>query len=353
MYLGIEIGGTKLQLAVGACDGAACDGADGLGSEVTLLRVVQDRVDPKLGAQGILSQIGRIGTTLFGEFPVARIGIGFGGPLDPISGVVTTSHQIHGWDGFPLVDWCRQTFQLPATVDNDCNVAALAEARLGAGRGRRTVFYVTVGTGVGGGLVLDGRVHGSDRPAVAEIGHLRPGLSCATVEQTVESLASGWGITRFVREQLQSLDDRIAGGADGNAGGCSIDSERLDSDRSELLSRCDGDLSHLDVPTIALAAEHGNALCASALQQAITTLGWAIAQAVTLLAPNVVVVGGGVSLIGEERFFQPLRAAVQRYVFPPLRESFDIVPAALGQDVVLHGSLLLARDAESSQGSSR
>src|SRR5580700_8723591 len=182
MFLGIEIGGTKLQLGVGTGTGPPFAGFRRLD------------VDAGRGAHGIREQIAQTGRELLAEFPIRAIGFGFGGPINAAAGIVTTSHQVEGWDNFPLAEWCTKTFGVPTYLGNDCDMAALAEARFGAGRGKRSVFYVTVGTGVGGGLVLDGSLYGSRRPAIAEIGHMRPGLDATESNQTVESLASGPGI---------------------------------------------------------------------------------------------------------------------------------------------------------------
>ena len=114
-----------------------------------------------------------------------------GGPVDAEHGRVIKSHQIEGWDGYPLAEWVQATLNLPAAVANDCDAAAIAEARFGAGQGRHVVFYVTVGSGIGGGLVLDGQIYRGSGPAAAEIGHLRPGLHADRPDETVESIASG------------------------------------------------------------------------------------------------------------------------------------------------------------------
>ena len=157
MYLGIEIGGTKLQLGVG----------DGQSSRLAALKRFD--VDPARGALGILEQIETGVTALRQKHMVDRIGIGFGGPIDAASGRVTKSHQVTGWEDFALADWCRSQFNLPTVVGNDCDCATLAESLLGAGRGFRSVFFLTVGTGIGGGFALDGRLLGSE-----EIGGARP-----------------------------------------------------------------------------------------------------------------------------------------------------------------------------------
>jgi len=113
-------------------------------------------------------------------------------------------------------------------------------------------------------------------------------------------------------------------------------------DAQSLLLRCGGQVQRLTTKIIADAALDGNVLARQAFERACRAYGWAIAQMATLLAPGVVVVGGGVSLAGEELWFKPLRHFVRQYLFPPLAGTFEIVPARLGEEVVLHGALALA-----------
>lgn len=342
MFLGIEIGGTKLQLGVG----------DGTRPELVALE--RRTIDPARGAPGILDQIESVGLALTQKFPIQRIGIGFGGPCDAVTGSTTKSHQIHGWEAFPLTSWCERTFQAAAMIGNDCDVAALAEAKYGAGVGAKSVFYVTIGTGVGGGFVIDGKAYGNGRPAVAEIGHLRPGLHEDRPEATVESIASGWGIAAAARARLagdvaRSLEHvrpMLVEIARQQRAQRLADAELTDEEyKSDLLQRCEDDPEKLTAQTIAQSAADGNEIAREVLGHACQTLGWAIAQMITLLAPQVVVLGGGVSLIGEQWFFSPVREEVQRYVFPPLLGSYRIVPARLGELVVVHGAIALAAGA--------
>ncbi|HEY2412585.1 MAG TPA: ROK family protein [Pirellulaceae bacterium] len=313
MFLGIEIGGTKLQLGVGVGDGQIVD-------------LVRCDVDAAKGAAGILEQINSAAAELGKKHRIERIGIGFGGPIDAANGFTTKSHQIAGWERFPLARWCQEHMGRPATLANDCDAAAVGEARFGAGVGTGSVFYATVGTGIGGGLVIGGRLHGVGRPAAAEIGHLRPGLNANRPEITVESLAAGPAIAAAARSRL-------------------ADAQNGKSDcRADLLRRCGNNLDELTAKTVAAAAAEGNEIARQVLAHACQALGWAIAQVITLVAPEIVVVGGGVSLIGEPFFFVPLRAEVARYVFPPLADSYKIVPAALGELAVVHGAIALAAD---------
>lgn len=303
VYLGIEIGGTKLQLGVGPADGSP------------LWALERTAVDPRHGARGILEQIAALGNELVARFPVRAVGIGFGGPLDATTGRTLKSHHVAGWDDFPLVAWCRERWGLPTALANDADTAGLAEAHWGAGRGASPVWYLTVGTGIGAGLILDGKIYAGCGAGAAELGHLRPGLAAVEPEQNLESLAAGWGIAARARQALAAAGD-----------------ESL------------GPLEQLTTAAVARAARAAHPLARRVWDEALQALGWGIAQAITLVSPRVVVVGGGVSLAGEELFFAPLRRAVERYVFPPFRGTYQLVPAALGEEVVIHGALRLAAE---------
>lgn len=319
-FLGIEIGGTKLQLGVGPGDGTFV---------AEPVRLLVDRAE---GAAGIRRQIIEAARPLLDEFGCAAVGIGFGGPIDALEGRTITSHQVEGWNGFPLAAWCREELGLGCALGNDADLASLAEARFGAGQGSDPVFYVTVGTGIGGGFVQRGRLYHGHGPAAAEIGHLRPGLAATDSHDTVESLASGLAIERAavkladdpIFEECPTWDEALVSGNGG-----------LTAPRSPR---------RLTARELAWAAERGHAESQAILERAIATLGWALAQTITLLAPQTIVVGGGVALMGEERFYGPLRATVERFVFPPLVGSYAIVPPALGEAMVVHGALALASE---------
>jgi glucokinase len=340
MFLGIEIGGTKLQLGVG----------DGRAAQTFALERLA--IEPALGAAGIRQQLAAAADRMLAGKTLEGIGIGFGGPVDSAAGRTIKSHQIVGWDDFPLAAWCAQTFGAPTVVQNDADTAALAEARFGAGRGANPVFYVTVGSGIGGGLIVDGKIYRGAGRGAAEIGHLRPGLHADHPDVTVESLASGWGIAA----QAQTiLSGAVAQRIDPSLQRARVTS-RLERERrlsaavaaseefeADLLARAEGQIDNITGKLVADAAREGNALAADILQSAWQALGWGIAQVITLTAPEVVVVGGGVALLGEE-MLQPLREEVARYVFPPFLERYRIVPAELGEEMVVYGALALAAE---------
>ena len=341
MFLGIEIGGTKLQLGVGLGDGGP------------LVALERFDVEPQLGAAGILEQIDAAATILISRHQVSAVGFGFGGPINAAAGRVIKSHQIDGWEDFPLVDWCRKKLGIPARLHNDCDVAALAEARYGAGQGRKVVLFVTVGTGIGGGLIIDGRIYRGSGAGAAEIGHLRPSLNADREDDTIESIASGWGIAAAAQARLAdpmshpfiSLTSGLMTTHPEQVRQRLIEAEAAEEEyAADLLTRCGGKVDQLTAKMVAQAATDGNEVAREVLAHACQALGWGIAQALTLLAPNVVVIGGGVSLMDESLFLAPLRTQIDRYVFPPLVGHFEVLPAALGERVVVYGALAAAAE---------
>jgi glucokinase len=320
----IEIGGTKLQLAL-----ASRTPSGG----VSLLEPVRLPIDRAAGATGILKQIETNLNLLRSRHSIRQIGIGFGGPCDVGGGRTILSHQVPGWEGFPLVAWCRERWSVPTHLGNDCNVAALAEATLGAGRGLRRVLYVTVGTGIGGGMVVDGRIDGEERPAIAEVGHLRTSCQTPSDEETVEALASGLGIETVAARAIKSPAPW----------GVSLEVAQQLARPPFVHLPVEGAPAEEPSPTaaqIAAAAAAGHPLARQILGQATRLLGWGLAQATTLMSPERIVIGGGVSLIGPS-YFADVRRAWQQCVFPPLLNACDIMPAELGEEVVLYGAALL------------
>ena len=153
-FIALEIGGTKLQAVLGNHEG-----------EIWERRRTQ--VDREAGARGILAWASQQTQELMDRFPVKALGIGFGGPVESQSGKVLTSHQIGGWENVPIRRWFEERFAVPVVVANDANAAGWAEYRLGAGRGTQNFCYMNIGSGIGGALILEGRLYdGQDRKSV-------------------------------------------------------------------------------------------------------------------------------------------------------------------------------------------
>ncbi len=302
MLLGIEIGGTKLQLVTGNTAGQIDQ----------RFRFVVDR---QAGAGGILDQIDQVLQQL--PEPPQAIGVGFGGPVDTSTGIVAQSHQIDGWAGFELGQWLRKRTKASTVwVDNDANVAALGEARLGAGQTFRHVFYVTLGSGVGGGMVTNGELYRGAAPGEAEIGHLR----LSRTGDTLESCCSGWAVDQRIREQLPSAP----------AG----------SVLTALIASADPDLAKQPTRFLASALRQNDPFAEAILREVTDNLAFGLSHVVHLFHPDVLVLGGGLSLIGE-----PLRAGVEtrlpHYLMAAFRPGPVIRLAEFGEDAVPVGALCL------------
>jgi glucokinase len=340
MFLGIEIGGTKLQLGVGRGDGS-------------IVALDRAKVEAAAGAERIRAQIIELVPRLLDRAGLVRrdiraAGIGFGGPVDAAKGVVTKSHQVEGWTDFPLAEWARSQLGWPTVVHNDADTAGLAEACLGAGRGLSPIFYITVGSGIGGGLIMDQQIYRGAGSGAAELGHLvLPSSRENTFEGnwrlnepprdgTIESISSGWAIEQRLRSHIQAALSSES---------CSeISREQLKqspNDVQRMLRAVNGDISMITVELIAREARAGNELAERHLAGSIRILAWAIAQMIALVCPRRIVIGGGVASLGDQ-LFEPLRREVAREVFVPFNGSFDIHPASLGEAVVVHGALRLA-----------
>ena len=326
-FLGIEIGGTKLQLAVGRGAGEPFH-AFWRGDIDASQRAARIHQQILTGVDEMLRQAG------LSKSDIAGVGIGFGGPVDAKNGTVVTSNQVEGWSNFPLVAWIKDNLGWPAVLQNDADTAAFAEAHFGAGRGFDPVMYVTVGSGIGGGLICDGKVFRGNGAGALEIGHLRPGPRNRKLPggTTVESIASGFGMEERARQVLAQSQTLLQSSANDPA------AQRL----IPLWKQVEGNLSRVTARLIGRMAAKGDPFCQEVLGDSAATLGWALAQAVTLINPARIVIGGGVSLLGEEQFFVPVRTACRAEVFPPFAGLAEIVPAALGEEVVIYGALALA-----------
>lgn len=300
ILLALEIGASKCQLVLGTPEGR-------------IIGRHRAAVDRSAGGAGIRTQIeAAVAAWHRGGHRWAAVGCGYGGPVDWQTGKICCSHHVEGWDDFPLGDWLRGLCGAPAIVENDTNVAALGEALLGAGRGHDPVFYTNSGSGVGGGLVGDGRIYHGAKPGEAEFGHLRLDRSGTIVEDR----CSGWAVDRKIR----ALKD---GGATGPLA-------------QSLPESPGGEARFLPA---ALAA--GDPTARRIVDETAEELAFALSHAVHLFHPATIVLGGGLSLIGE-----PWRAAVEsalpRFVMKAFHPTPPIRLAALGEDVVPTGALLLA-----------
>jgi glucokinase len=300
-FLAIEIGGTKLQLCTGTGDGRILDRR----------RFVVDR---ERGAEGIRAQMAQTLPELIAASKPVAIGVGYGGPVDWRTGRIWKSYHIAGWSDFPLGEWLHELTGLPAFVENDTNLGTLGETRCGAARGMNPVFYTNMGSGVGGGLVVNGSIYHGAPPTEMEFGHLR----LYGPERILEEDCAGWSLDRAIRAAIQDTPD---------------------SPLARLVAADPGgEARHL-----ATALEAGDPLAQFLISQLAGHLANALGVVTQLLHPEVIVLGGGVSLIGES-----LRSAVAELlpnqIMDILRPGPPIRLAGLREDSVPVGALLLAAD---------
>lgn len=303
-FLALEIGGTKLQLFVGD-------------ESANILQRWRFNVEPRLGGEGIRTQIERALPDILGSHDVAAIGVGYGGPVDWRTGQICCSHQIEGWADFPLGDWLRRQAQRTVVIDNDANCGALGEALRGAGQGNNPVFYVTLGSGVGGGLVVDGNIYHGAKPGESEIGHVRLDREGTIVEQR----CSGWAVDKIIRA--------LAG-----------------QDPSSRLARLTTGMNGGEARALAEALKENCPVAEAILAEVADNLGFGLSHVTHVMHPETIVLGGGLSLLGE-----PLRAAVEaalgRFVMKAFEKPPRVALAALREDAVPVGALFLARSAVS------
>jgi glucokinase len=248
----------------------------------------------------------------------AGVAIGIPGPLDPVAGVVHAAPNLHGWAELPVQRLLEQRLDCPVAIENDAHLAGFAEWIAGAGRGTRDMIFVTVSTGVGGGLVLDGELFSGFAGTAGEIGHTiyRPdGPPCGQGHHgCLEGTASGTAIARRAQERLAAGESSALAG--------------VPPDR-------------LDARAVADAAATGDALAVSLYAEAGRALGLGIGGLVNLLSPEVVVVGGGLINAGE-LLFGPLRAALPEIAFAAPLSRCRVVAAELGTDAGLVGAVAWA-----------
>ena len=297
-FLGIEIGGTKLQLVLG-------------NEEAKILERFRFTVNPEQGAKGIKKQI-REGLDKIRLHTMSAIGIGFGGPVDHQSGRILTSYQVPGWGDFVLQDWLEKLTRIPVWLDNDANVACLGESLYGAGVKSGQVFYVTLGSGVGAGLVINKKIYHGAKNSEAEFGHIRLDKG----GRTVESSCSGWAVDQKIRKYVELNPDSV-------------------------LSQLTKDLSRGEARVLKPALDRQDQATLRIVEETTDDLAFALSHVVHLLNPETIILGGGLSLIGE-----PLRQRVEQklpgYVMDVLRPGPSIQLSTLKEDAVPVGALALA-----------
>ena len=310
--LAFDLGGTKFAFGVVAENGEVI-GSDKIetlakqGPEQAIQRV-------NLAAQALLKKLNIKPEDLIG------IGIASPGPLDIAKGCVDGSPNLPGWTGFSIEKSLSTFFNLPARIDNDANAAALGEYKFGAGKNKKNMVYITVSTGIGGGVIVDGRLMRGANGNAAELGHLTlniagPACPCGA-NGCLEMYASGTAIARRTREAIQA-------GA-----------------QSQILNLA-GSIDEITTHHILTALEKNDVLAQKIWNETTEYLGRGLAVVINSFNPELIVVGGGVTAAGD-LLFKPVREKALRYAFPRLAAVCSIVPAGLGSNVGVVGAAACA-----------
>jgi glucokinase len=300
--LGVDVGGTNLVIGAVSADG----------SSLHALRSEPTR--PEEGSESVLSRLVAMGRAVMDEtcrsVPKAEFigaGVGAPGPLDTKRGVVLLTPNL-GWVNLPLRDLVQKGISIPTAIDNDANCAVLGECWMGAARGARNVIGITIGTGIGGGIVVNGRLYHGSSDSAGEIGHTTVevnGRRCKCGNYgCLEAYASGPAIARRAVEAIEA------------------------GQPSRLPEYVNGALEKVTAQTVYQAAHDGDELAEEVVGDTAKFLGAGIANMINIFNPEIVVVFGGVTYAGEH-LFGPLRREVAKRAFKPAVAVCRIVPAEL------------------------
>jgi glucokinase len=313
LVLGVDIGGTKI--AAGLVD-----------RNGKILRQIRKPMvatgSAEAGLEAVTGAIEEMGVLAAPEGGFQSIGICAPGPLDPRAGIILNPPNLPCWRNFPLAEKIRERFSQTVYVDKDSNAAALAETRWGAARGYHYVFYVTLGTGIGTGLVLDGKVYRGKTGAAGEGGHMTidphgPVCGCGK-PGCIEILAAGPAIG--TRARAKAVADP--------------------SHARKILELAKGNVQAITSEHVAQAYAVGDALAREILEETIQLLTAWLSNIVDLLDPDILVMGGGVSLMLQP-FYEELKKGLVRWSVNPFAAEIPLTQAYYGADAGIAGGAAL------------
>jgi glucokinase len=309
LLLGVDVGGTKVAAGL-------VNAAGEILSQQRVTMVSNDSAER--GLQAVLSAIARVVPD--GASAIAGIGICAPGPLDPKTGVILNPPNVPCWRNFPLAEEVRRKYSVPVKVDNDANAAALAETRWGAARGYKNVFYATIGTGIGTGIILDGKIFHGRTGSAGEGGHVSidyQGPICRCGKSgCIEMFASGTALARRAREKLSGGEH---------------------SSMLELAARVPDAITG---EIIGKAYAAGDQLATELLTETVEMLALWLSNMIDLLDPDVIVIGGGAAALYRP-FFDRLRERIPQFTVNPRAHEVPLVSARYGADSGIAGGAVL------------
>lgn len=311
LTIGVDVGGTKVLGGV----------VDDSGKILEKAR----RDTPREGGVALNKTIADVALELMRNHKVSAVGVSAAGFVSSDRKTILATPNIAGWNGINLEEELTKLIGIDVVIENDANSAVWGEAIFGAGRGETQIMMLTVGTGIGGGIVIDGKLHRGAFGTAAEIGHMRvvpEGHLCGCgARGCLEQYASGSGLMRHVREAIAATPDLAR----------------------NLLALGDGTIDGLKGHHVTEAARAGDVVALAAFNTTAQWLGAGIASLAAILDPALVIIGGGVVEAGEI-LLEPTRAALERKLpFSGKHPSPRVVAASLGNDAGLVGVADLAR----------
>lgn len=304
--LSVDLGGTNLRVAA-------------VGEEGTLLERVEEPSDARAGSAVVLKKtaeaLKRVAAKVQGR-KISGVALGFPGIVDPSKGIVHRSPHFPDWKDLDILSFFKNEFPWPVVVDNDANLAALGESWKGAGKGLKNFLMMTLGTGVGGGLVIDGKVFHGDRGFAGEIGHLcieTDGPPCACGSRgCLETFISATGIRR-----LAEISDQVDG-------------------REQMLAKVGKPLARTTMKDVFEAALDGDIFANTLFKKMGNYLGVGVASLVNVLGVETVIVGGGVAEAWDF-FIEPAKKELSQRTYEETSRSVKLVKSVLGTDAALIG----------------
>jgi glucokinase len=313
LYLGLDIGGTKCGLVVG-------DASFSIKSKI----VFDTRTER--GYQAILSEFQKHIKSLlvdYSDYKLKRIGISCGGPLDSKRGIIYSPPNLPGWDSVPITKIFSDEFGVEVALQNDANACALAEWLMGAGKGTSNMIFLTFGTGMGAGLILNGKLYSGTNDLGGEVGHLRlekTGPVGFGKAGSFEGFCSGGGITQLAK---------------------SIISERLKNNQSVYFCPSLELVGEIDSKIVALAAQTGDPVASEIIRISAEYLGQGLAILIDILNPECIVIGSVYAR--NEVLFKPIvEKVLQNEAIPAALEVCQIKPAKLGDSIGDYAALCVA-----------
>ena len=302
--VGIDIGGTKLATVV----------ADKNGNLLNKVRKpTNSDKGPEFAIQTLFEMIYKvIHDVELNDQDISGIGVSCGGPLDTKTGIVYSPPNLPGWDAFPLKDRLEDKFNIYTVIENDANASALAEFRFGGGRGYNVALYMTMSTGIGGGIVINGEIFHGANDSAGEVGHqilLPNGPQCGCGKRgCLEALCSGPSIARRAKESVEINSDSL------------------------ILSLADNDLDSIKSEHVIEAAKHCDALAIQLVDVTAYYMGWGIANLVNIINPDIVLLGT-IAIAAGDLLLNPIRKTVADLAMTRPMEVVKIMPAELGESL--------------------